>query len=426
MHRLWILAAILLFGACGGGDKSFDVGPGGSNPDLADVAVYRPASPYAGVLKDCATAGSLNRLCTMQTLPLVGQAAAAPTAADVMDRVLVSHPWMALRFEEVLNQLPPDILTLFKGVTAVVIDADIRPSFYSSGTAAIYLDPANLWLTNEEKATIAQDPDFRSGFGAELQFVTLSRYVQNNSYAYAFFPLDGTETRQLSDLVYPMARLLYHELAHANDFLPPAAQPLLDRQLTPHAARQALANESVAAELVLTSPLTSLLWQSLAQVLFLGVPATAEQASFPAGLVGVHFAGDGATDAYGYSTIHEDVAMLFEETMMKYHFGIDRDVAFSDLPVTDLPVCDDYLVQWGVRSRIGDAAVKPRAEGVAAALLPDADLTAFLAGLPAATPMPAGVGWCANLTLGAVAPLGLAAGPTIHPDQVRQDRLPPD
>lgn len=426
MYRVWILGVFILLGACGGGDKSFDVGPGGSNPDLTDVAVHRPASPYAGLLKDCATAASLTSLCTLETLPLVGQAAAAPTIADVMDRVLVSHPWMALRFEEVLNQLPSDILTLFKGITAVLIDADIRPSFYSSKTAAIYLDPANLWLTNEEKATIAQDPDFRSGFGAELQFVKLSRYVRNNRYAYAFYPLDGTETRQLSDIVYPLARLLYHELAHANDFLPPAAQPLLDRQLTPHAASQALANDSVATDLASTLPLTSLIWQSLAQVLFVGIPATAEQASLPADLVGVDFAGDGATDAYGYSTIHEDVAMLFEETMMKYHFGIDRDVAFSDLPLMDLPVCDDYLVQWGVRSRIGDAAVKPRAELVAAALLPDADLTTFLAGLPPATPMPTGVGWCANLTLGVVTPQALGAGPRVHSDQVRQDRLPPD
>jgi hypothetical protein len=426
MKRISGFLILLLLSACsGGGGTSADIGPGGTNPDLSDVTVFRPGSPYAAVLKDCALAEDKAGLCSMVTLPLIGQDASSPSVADVMDRVLVSHPWMGTRFEEVLNQLPADLLGLFKGVTAIVIDSDIRPSFYLNEPAAIYLDPANLWLTNEEKVTISRAADFRSDFGADLQFVSLWRYVKDNAYAYRSYSLSGSETRQLGDILYPVARLLYHELAHANDFLPPAWQASLDRQLTPYAATLTLADESVSAHLEAALPLTSTLWRNLALVLFRGVPATTAQKIASAALVGTEFAGDVANDAYGYASIREDVAMLFEEAMMKYHFDVDRDIAFSDLPTTSVPACDDYLVQWGNRNRLGDPTVKLRAALVSGELLPAADLSAYFAGLPAPTPMTSNLGWCSNLTLGAVTTLGLQSQREIGPEQLRQDRLPP-
>jgi hypothetical protein len=117
--------------------------------------------------------------------------------------------------------------------------------------------------------------------------------------------------------------------------------------------------------------------------------------------------------------------MLFEEAMMKYHFGIDRDIAFTDLPLTIRPTCDDYRVRWGVRNRLGDLAVRPRAEFVAAELLPGVDFATFFDGFPAPTSMAIDQGWCSNLTLGAVTPQGLAPKKEIHPNQLRQDMLLP-
>jgi hypothetical protein len=425
MQRLCGFAVLLLLYACGGGGTSADLGPGGTSPDLSDVSVHVSGSPYAAVLKDCALAASEASLCRMDTLPLLGHDSSTPTVADVMDRVLVSHAWMGTRFEEVLNLLPADLLTLFKGVTAIVIDSDIRPSFYASRTAAIYLDPANLWLTNAEKATISKSADFRSDFGADLQFVSLRRYTKDNEYAYPSFSLSGSETRQLTDLIYPLARLLYHELAHANDFLPPDSQATLDPQLTPFAAIATLESSSAAVQLDATAPLTSLVWRDLAEVLFRGAPATSVQMAYSGSQVGDEFASDAASDTYGYASIREDVAMLFEETMMKYHFDVDRDIAFTIVPTVGSPVCDDYLVEWGVRNRLGAATVKSRAEQVAAALLPGTDLSGFFAGVPDPTPMTNNLGWCGNLTLGAVTTLGLEPARKIHPDQIRQDRLPP-
>ena len=71
----------------------------------------------------------------------------------IMQRLVVSHDWMGQRFKEVLDILPAEILQLMSGVTAVVIDDDIRPSYYTNWTGAIYLDPANLWLTNDDSLT---------------------------------------------------------------------------------------------------------------------------------------------------------------------------------------------------------------------------------------------------------------------------------
>ena len=421
LPHLFCLAFLLLLGACsGGGGSSSDR----SAPDLSDSFVYMLDSPYAPVLKNCATATDEADLCSMDVLPLIGQDTSTPTVADVMDRVVVSHAWMGARFEQVLKQLPPDILTLFKGVTGIVIDSDIRPSSYRWGPAVIYLDPANLWLTNDEKATISRASDYRSDYGADLQFISLWRYVLNNDYAYDYYPLNGTETRQSGDVLYPMAAILYHELGHANDFLPPTLQSSLDRHLTPYRAILSLLDVNVAAHLYATYPLQSQIWGDLGQVLYFGIPPTEEQQSYSAAYVGNQFGSDVASDPYGYSTIHEDLAMLFEETMMKYHYDIDRDVAFTDRPASGTPTCDDYLVQWGTRNRIGKTTVKSRAQLVAGELLPEADLTAFFASLPAPTAMTTGRGWCSNLSLGAV-PAGGRPGQNIPPEQIWQDMRVP-
>ena len=45
--------------------------------------------------------------------------------------------------------------------------------------------------------------------------------------------------------------------------------------------------------------------------------------------VGDIFAADAASDLYGYANQFEDLAMLFEESMMQILYGVQRDVAFN-------------------------------------------------------------------------------------------------
>ena len=109
-----------------------------------------------------------------------------------MDRVLVSHDWMGKNFEDLVtaNQSNTDLLRLFNGVTAIVIGAHVRPSFYYSATGAIYLDADNFWLTAEERDVIDEAPDFRSDFGRDLQYSSLWRYVEGSTSI--FFPWSAT------------------------------------------------------------------------------------------------------------------------------------------------------------------------------------------------------------------------------------------
>jgi hypothetical protein len=284
-------------------------------------------------------------------------------------------------------------------VTGIVIAADIRPSHYRPDTGAIYLDPADLWLTASERATISKEEDFRSGFSNGLGFRSLWRYVEGNSYAYDDYPLNGTvSSRSISDIVRPMAALLFHELAHANDFMPPALVAQLNPQLTAAAAIDSMDGSLISTELRLQNPLTSQMQYELGRVMFRGITATENQKQLTAEQVGLDFAIDGSSDSYNYSSQYEDVAMLFEEVMMKRHFNIDRELAFTDAPPATGATCANYVVRWGVRNRIGNPLVKARAQSILYKVLGVTDTTAYFSALPAPRTMTNGVSWCSSIS----------------------------
>jgi len=390
---------LVLLWSCGSSDdQNFpNVPPGINSGEFSNVKPANPSSPYKTVIIPCIAARKDQDTCRLSELPLIGQEKNQPTIMDVMDRVVVSHDWMGERFQQVLEQLPPDILKLMKAITAVVIDDDIRPSYYGI-TGAIYLDPANLWLTNDEKQTISKRDDFRINFGTELQFLSFSRYVKDNQYAYRFYSLEGTETRNLDDIIFRVAALLYHELAHANDLFPPNEIPQLDSSFLIKNSMDNLLDLEKPISFLLNEhfPLTSEEMEGLADVLFKGIEPTDEQKIYTATQVGSFFKMDRANDDYNFSSIFEDLAMLFEEVMMKYHFDIERDIAFLDKP-NDPTLCENYKVAWGNRQRIGNLEVKIRAQFVTNNLLPKEVPSQFFIDLEDATQMKTGVDWCKAL-----------------------------
>jgi hypothetical protein len=402
-----IIGAIMLLTACGGGGSSSNFGnatiPAVTNNPPAD-GTLRPAvaeSPYKSVIVDCINVVNDKPVnnCKLSTLPFIGQKASLPTKADILAQTVVSHPWMATRFSQLLDQMPDDIFLLFRGVTGIVIAADIRPSHYRTSTGAIYLDPADLWLNAAERATISKEEDYRSGFSNGLAFRSMWRYVQGNRYAYNSYPLDGVvSSRSINDVVRPMAALLFHELAHANDFMPPAFVVQINSQLTAAEAIGSMQGSFISTGLKLQSPLNSQMQYDLARVMFYGVTATDDQKRLTAEQVGLDFAIDGASDSYNYSSQYEDVAMLFEEVMMKRHFNVDKDVAFADAPPATGATCANYVVRWGVRNRIGDPLVKSRALLIVNKVLGVNNTDIYFSALPAPRSMTNGADWCANLT----------------------------
>ncbi|UJF20635.1 hypothetical protein L0B17_10500 [Shewanella sp. OMA3-2] len=187
---------------------------------VARTYAYKPNSTYAAVLPKCVYSNKLENSCRINQLPLIGQQTSSPSIANIMDRVVVSHDWMGQNFERFLQQQDPnnDFITLLQSVSAIIISYDVRPSFYWVVTRAIYLDPDNLWLTAAERDTINEAPDYRSNFGNDLQFLMPWRYVKNNNYAYASYSYETRTNRSIADFTPRLSSLLYHELAHANDF----------------------------------------------------------------------------------------------------------------------------------------------------------------------------------------------------------------
>ncbi len=347
--------------------------------------------------------------CTLGQLPLLGQEHAQVNVDDVLNRTLVSHDWMANRFEQSLNALPEELLQMFSGVTAVVIGADIRPSYYWLASGAIYLDPANLWLTIEERDTISREPDFRSGFDQELNFESLARFVKDGDYAWSGAALTGPgDDRNLEQILPPMASLLFHELAHANDYIPPGEHANLNPDLTVAEAATRLESDSVSATLASTYPLSSMLMMDLAEVSFQGRDATEPEKQLTPQEVGLEFSTDIATDAYAYVSggsrelFFEDTAMMFEEAMMQHYYGITREVAFTDRPEGDEVFCDDYIVRWGERGRVGHEQIRPRLALILPLLLDHSNTEPYLNSLPDAEPMTNNLGWCANLSPSAI------------------------
>lgn len=390
-----VVTAILL-SACGGGDDS----PSRPQADFDDLRALKPSANYGAVIADCVSADDTAGTCSFEELPLIGMETTNPTIAEILDRTVVSHAWMGRRFEEVLNALPPAMLPIFTSVTAVVIDDDIRPSYYTNLTGAIYLDPAFLWLTPEEARTINTQEDFRAGFDDELAFTSLSRSIDNGARTARFGDINNPTARVLDDILYSTANLLLHELAHAHDFFPASEYGSLD--MTSGPVFQSLENTSASISRSLTSstPLTSDLLLNLGQVLYFGASASGAQKQFTPLQIGEEFEVDGAATTYGYSSRYEDVATLFDETMMKYFFNIDTDIAYTTSPTgDDARFCNFYVIKWGVRNRIGDERVKDRAQFVVEQILPNLpDSELFFQNLDAPTNLALDTNWCDTTT----------------------------
>jgi hypothetical protein len=249
------------------------------------------------------------------------------------------------------------------------------------------------------------------------------RYVRNSQSIFRFWDPRARVGRTVGDLQDESAWLLYHELGHALDFLPPAqyANLLLASASNPwqligprYAAGQ-LTSDSLTANF----PLTSSQMAGLGQVKFQGVPANATQIGYSPNDVAAFFSADRATDEYNYSTRYEDLAMTLEETLMSLRLGIRRDVAITD-KIGPTTTGSSLIVRWGQRGRVGEAAIKPRARSAVEQLAAWADVNAVDA-LAAPLPMRAGDSWTGNLTLPApprrVEPLA------VEPSWVQQWRL---
>ncbi len=363
-----------------------------------ELSAYDSNSPWATVLPGCVAANTPFQLCTLDTLPFIGQSSASPTVEDILARTVISNAWMGPRFEQVLRALPSDMLKLFRGTTAVVIGSKIRPAFYTVATGAIYLDPQDLWLTPAERQSIDWEPDYRAGFGDSLKFISYDLYVAGNASAWTpSFVYAEFESRSLPDIVLPMANLLAHELAHANDAMPPALLSAVFGEETVLDATLRLETQSPSLQLLTTYPLGSSFLYQLGEVLFFGAAPSESILQLSARTLGLEFAQDEANALYAYATPYEDTAMLVEEVLTTYYFGVDRIVSFLDTPPGEPQDCTDYKVQWSSINRVANPAVKERARLVLSGILDEPDVSRYLDAIPDPGKLERGLSLCENL-----------------------------
>lgn len=392
-------------------ERYTQVTPGDGNAVWAGDTVsrvypYEPGGPYAGVLRRCTYDPTMRwegpkTLCPLSTLPILAQETGGdvPSVEQVMARVLVSHDWLGRNFEAFLraHDTQGDFRRMLNSVTAVVLSTHIRPSFYYVAGGAVYLDAESFWLTPEERDTINEVPDYRSEFGNGLQYQTLWRYVKDGQSIFRYFDERQRVSRQLDDVHREASWLLYHELAHALDFLPPSEYAGLQSELGVWDNVATRFNRyQITSDVVSRGyPLTSQLLLDLADVQFRGITASATQKALTPEQVAAAFSVDLATDDYAYSTPFEDTAMTLEEVLMQRRLGIRRDFAIADAGGETSATA---IVRWGQRGRIGEPAIRPRAKAIVQALTPWLEL-AEVDNLPPPLAMRAGESWAANLQL---------------------------
>lgn len=390
-----------------------------------EVVPFRPDSPYADVLRNCAFADD-DELCTNAMLPYIGQDHSAPTINDILNRLLVSHNWMGVRFAQLLNQMPAETLALFRSVTVITIGSDVRPSGFYSWRGSMQLDPVYLWLTLSEKQTISTEDDFRSSFGADLRFLHRSSYMINGERAYSFFSLTDDSERTLDDITMRASRLLFHELAHANDYVNPTFFAQINPEETPRVLREKFADRRVSQLLYDDESLSvqSSWLFALASVRYRDEEPDDELLAFIADSAGAVMGNEGKTTFYSYSTVREDMATLFESTMMKKHFGAELYSAFVEKPVgyPDDYSADELIVGWGERNRLAAALVTPRAQYVVDKIFGGAadNNNFFNNNLGVASPLTTGVGWYDIID---PPPVQIASRSALNKEQAEQREL---
>ncbi len=341
-------------------------------------------------------------LCALRELPFLAQETGdIPTVEQVMQRVLVSHDWLGRNFETFLRRHDGrgDFRRMLRSVTAVILSTHVRPSFYYAGTGAIYLDADEFWLTPEERDSVNEAPDYRSDFGNALQFATLWRYVEGKRNVLAFVDPQPRQLQPESRLLDAAGWLLYHELAHALDFMPPSAYAALRNgdsvwgNIYPRYSQQALGSDTVPA----LYPLTSAELSRLGDVQFRGAEPTEDEKAYTPEQVAAWFAADLAVDDYNYSTRREDLAMTVESFLMSHRLGMLRDMAFTP-PRQSSDTGSTLIVRWGQRGRIGEPALRPRLKDFLRNVVPWVDV-GEVDRLAPPLAMRIGDSWTANLDL---------------------------
>jgi hypothetical protein len=417
-----MLSSVILLSACGGSG-----GGGGGDGDgrtvgddgftrlvipEADKVVraknlaysYVANGPYRSQLKDCASRSNENA-CLLDELPMIYQDVKEPSVSDIMNRVLVTHDWMGLRFQQLLEQMPREALKAFAPVTHIVVGGDgTRTTEYDAYGNVLTIGPRVLWLTADEKLSLFEETDGGGGTTDEmdsLQFDFRYRFMKNDSYALWF---ESMESRELYQLYGRFQTSLFYSLAFANNI---SYAAVIDDLPTDISTVEVFDDyyAGLSTELY-NQPGVSVGSEILNDLSFSyyedDVAPTELENTYLPDYVGGLFADDGMPVFYSYRNRWSEVRRLLQLGMLQYFDDIYIDVAFTN-PEPDFEVlgCDDARIGWGVRNRLANPAVAGKAKFLMEQVFgQSAKLDNFFANdLGEELPLPVGEGWCDSIRL---------------------------
>ena len=357
--------------------------------------VYNSYQKYSDVLITC-TIRAMGT-CSLNTLPLIGLDNEDPSINNIMNRLIVSHSWIGKRFKEFLEHYPKEALTLFRSITAIVITGNTRPSRYHKEASVIFIDPKDLWLTKAEYCSISKKKDYRTHFGDTLSFQFLRRPFKDNIPVYKNSPLSYHEDKSIQDVAPALSVVVFHELAHANDYFHPTDFKNYKRDMPissfiPKTSQSEKLNK-IYPNFGLSSKKLKIL--AMKKYLYGVIPRGFKQLlQLSATEVANEFFRDNSNDFYNYATVQEDFAMLFETVMSKKFFNVEYEIAFTNNP-KNTSDCKNFIIAQGRRNRIASPSVKPRALRVANKILPSIDWdTFFKTEILEETSLSQGKNWC--------------------------------
>lgn len=345
--------------------------------------------------------------CTIAQLPPIGLITnnITMTTEHIMERLWTAESWMEERFREFLQIMPAEYLYLFRPITGIAIADDIGNSHYWAATGGIYINPSFLWLSQEEKESINFYEDKRKQRINKLNFRVKWQYRSDNitNELFSSETLKDIE-RDWQQTFITFAAMLTHELAHANDYLPSHALEMIDYQETfadsvYYGTHSDIPMLRVSKSLHDKYPIANRLTK-ISRAYYGGIDID-NYRNWQAEDLGFSFQYDGASSLYSYYSKEEDLAMLFEEVMMKGFFNLDRELAFTDRGESKLEYgtenCKFYKIQWGQKNRFASPNVRQRAQYIVSQILPEYDFKDLFNRVLSSSPLTNIHSWCSPI-----------------------------
>jgi hypothetical protein len=301
------------------------------------------------------------------------------TISAIHERVIATDAWMQNNFKTLLAKMPNAMLALFGSITAVIIHPSVEFGFFSPSNGALFISPKLLALTQAEKNTAIERHNalFFCQKPRPWPYHYYSRYLLTDKTAFddqlatdkTWRNVPDFNSQQLSLIdqsTYALASVLFHELAHANDFFPADALTFRNQYSSP--AQWLKQNDlSITESLLITN--SSNVLKDAAKTHFEHKQPTDLLTSTSIESMALEFSRHPISDLYGHLAPAEGMAILFEEWAMKVFFNLDREVAFIEPINPEQQGCSNLIFHQGQINRLLDNERLSKATNIAKSLL---------------------------------------------------------